>query len=34
MELAQSVAYGQMTGAEAAETFFAEGNEIMVNAAN
>ena len=34
MELAQSVEYGQMTGAEAAETFFTEGNEIMANAAN
>lgn len=33
MELAQYVEYGQMTGIEAAEQFFAEGNEIMAAAA-
>lgn len=34
MELAQSVEYGQMTGAEAAEEFYTQGNEIMAQAAN
>lgn len=34
MELAQYVEYGQMTGAEAAEQFFTEGNEIMAAAAS
>ncbi len=33
MELAQYVEYGQMTGMEAAEKFFTEGNEIMAAAA-